>query len=167
VSPTARPQPVVVPAPVRKSVTVGAPPERAFRLFTAGMGRWWRHDYHIGASAMRDLVVEPRVGGRWYEVGEDGAETNWGKVLAWEPPRRVVLAQQINGHWQYDPTFATEVEVRFLAEGAGTRVELEHRNLDRYGDMAGPVRDNLEGAAGWGGLLAGYVRLVAEAGPTA
>ena len=73
---------MIKPAPVRKSLVVKAPPERAFSVFTAGIGRWWPPSHHIGAAAFKDAVVEPRAGGRWYEIGEDGSECQWGHVIA-------------------------------------------------------------------------------------
>src|ERR1700738_2810923 len=93
----------IKPAPVRKSISVKAAPERAFRVFTAEMTRWWRPDHHIGKSPLKAAVVEPRAGGRWYEVGEDGTTCEWGKVLVWEPPARIVFAWQLTGEWKYDP----------------------------------------------------------------
>ena len=91
-------------------------------------------------SPLEGRVVEPRAGGRWYELGEDGSECDWGKVLVWEPPARVVFAWQLTADWKYNSDFVTEVEVRFIPEGWATRVELEHRNLERYGEQAEAVR---------------------------
>lgn len=137
-------------APVRKQIVVDAPPERAFRVFTERMDLWWPSGHHIGTSPLAKVVLETRPEGRWYEVGEDGAECNWGRVLAWEPPRRLVLAWQIDGTWKYDPDLVTEVEVRFVAEGANrTRVELEHRDLARFGAAAEAVRKSVESEGGW------------------
>ena len=104
---------------MRKAISVKAAPERAFRVFTAEMTRWWHPDHHIGKSPLKAAVVEPRAGGRWYEVGEDGSECEWGKVLVWDPPARVVFAWQLTGEWKYDSAFVTEVEVRFIPEGLG------------------------------------------------
>lgn len=100
------------------------------------------------------MRLEPHVGGRWYEIGADGRECPWGRVLLWEPPARVVLAWQITADWGYDPDLETEVEVRFSPrpEG-GTLVELEHRKLERYGDRAEGVRASLDSEGGWQGLL--------------
>jgi uncharacterized protein YndB with AHSA1/START domain len=118
---------------VRKVVSVQAPREVAWRVFTEQMATWWPLAmYKIGKAAAVDAVIEPRVGGRWYERGEDGTTCDWGRVLAWEPHARLVLTWDITADWQYDPALQTEIEVRFIAEGeAGTRVELEHRRLDR------------------------------------
>jgi uncharacterized protein YndB with AHSA1/START domain len=148
----------IMPAPVRKSIRVEAPPQRAFEIFTANMGRWWPRTHSINKfSPIADVVVEPRSGGRWYERGEDGSECSWGEVLAWEPPSRLVLAWQISAQWQYDPNLLTEVEVRFVPEGASaTRVELEHRHLERYGEAAEGVRGMFESPAGWSGVLESF-----------
>jgi uncharacterized protein YndB with AHSA1/START domain len=143
----------IVPAAIRKQVRVKAPPARAFEIFTAGMDRWWlkTHTINPTKSTIKDIVMEPRVGGRWFERGEDGSECQWGKVLAWEPPARVLLAWQISGQWQFDPNLVTEVEIRFTPDGSGTKVELEHRHLERLGDAADAMRQAFE--RGWGGLL--------------
>jgi uncharacterized protein YndB with AHSA1/START domain len=93
----------IAPAPVRKSIFVNVSPERAFRVFTIGMGRWWRPDHHIASTPFAEIVVEPRAGGRWFERDKDGAECEWGKILAWEPPARVVFGWQLNQDWKYDP----------------------------------------------------------------
>ncbi len=110
---------------VRRSVTVGIPRERAFDVFAMRIGQWWPRDYHIGQVDMADFKIEPKAGGRWYEVGVDGSECQVGWVTALEPPERLVLAWGLNERWQFDPdpTHASEVEVRFIAEGdSQTRV---------------------------------------------
>ena len=125
-------QRTITPAPVRKSVRVSAPREHAFEVFTAGIGRWWPKSHHIGAADLDTLVIEPREGGRWFERGVDGSECEVGKVLVWDPPARLVLVWQLTPEFKYDPNLITEVEVQFIADGANaTRVELEHRNLER------------------------------------
>ena len=144
----------IVPAPVRKSVRIGAPPERAFKVFTDGIGRWWPKTHHIGAADFDALVIEPKAGGRWYERGVDGSECEVGKVLVWDPPARLVLAWQLTADWKFDPGLITEVEVRFIADGANaTRVELEHRDLERYGERADGVRATIDSPEGWNGIL--------------
>ena len=144
----------IVPAPVRKSVRVGAQPQRAFKIFTDGMGRWWPKSHHIGAADLDALVIEPKAGGRWYERGVDGSECDVGKVLVWEPPARLVLAWQLTADFKFDAGLITEVEVRFIAEGANaTRVELEQRNLERYGERADGFRTTIDSPEGWSGLL--------------
>ena len=148
----------ISPAPVRKSITVNATPERAFTVFTANMGRWWMRTHSINSSPLQDVIIEPRVGGRWYERGEDGSMCEWGKVLAWEPPRRVLLGWQINGEWRYDASLTTEVEVNFIPDGGGTRVELEHRHLERMGGSAEAARQAIDSPGGWSGLLAAFAQ---------
>jgi len=147
---------VIMPAPVRKSIRVEAAPARAFELFASRMGRWWPRSHSINGSLIRDVIVEGREGGRWYERGEDGSECEWGRVLVWEPPSRLVLAWQIDGQWRFDPNLLTEVEVRFIPEGEATRVELEHRHIERFGDLADATRAALDSPGGWGGLLEGF-----------
>jgi len=154
--PVNAPLPVITPAPVRKSIRVKAAPARAFEVFTAGMGRWWPGTHSINGSPMKDAIIEPREGGRWYERGEDGSECEWGRVLAWEPPGRLVLAWQIDAQWRYDANLVTEVEVKFLPDGDGTRVELEHRHIERFGDQSEAARAALDSPGGWGGLLEMY-----------
>jgi len=140
--------------PVFKSVTVAVPVARAFEAFTQQMTRWWKPDYSIGAAPFVDVRLEPHEGGRWFEVDAEGNECPWGRVMVWEPPTRVVLAWQIDGRWQYDPAFETEVEIRFVEEGpASTRVDLEHRNFDRFGEVAAAMRETFDHEDGWNGLL--------------
>jgi len=99
-------------------------------------------------------VIEPREGGRWYAVSEDGSECDTGKVLVWDPPRKLVLAWQITAQWQYDPEFVTEVHVTFTEEGPKrTRVDLEHRDLERFAAVAAEHRKMLDSEGGWGQTL--------------
>jgi uncharacterized protein YndB with AHSA1/START domain len=148
--------------PVRKQVTVGASQQTAFEVFTTRMASWWKPGHHIAETPYVDLVVEPRDGGRWFERDADGAECDWGEVLAWDPPSRVVLGWHLDAEWEYDPDLVTAVEIRFVAETPDvTRVELEHRDLDRYGSKADEIRTSLDDENGWQGLL----RLFAEALP--
>ena len=143
----------IQPAPVRRSVTVKASPTRAFEVFTGGIGRWWPPSHHVGAVPMKNAVIEPRAGGRWYEVGEDGSQCDWGRVLVWEPPSRLVLAWQLNSQFRYDADLVTEVEVRFTPDGEATRVDLEHRNLERFGADAEKVGGQVGGTNGWRAIL--------------
>ncbi len=143
-------------APVRKSVRVKAAPARAFDIFTAGMKRWWR-EYSINKSPIADIVIEPKPGGKWFERGEDGSTCQWGKVLAWEPPGRLLLAWQISPQWQFDEKITTELEVRFVGDAGGTRVELEHR-MDRYGDAAEQMRAIFDDPKGWTMMLENYAK---------
>jgi uncharacterized protein YndB with AHSA1/START domain len=139
-------------APIVRTVTVKASPKRAFDAFTAHMHQWWPADHSIAAQPRDALILEPHAGGQWFERAADGTETHWGKVLAWEPPGRVLLAWQINSSWAYDPDLVTEVEMSFVDQGDGvTLVTLEHRNLERFGDGAQALSDQL--GNGWPGLL--------------
>ena len=154
-----------IPA-IQGTVTVNAPIERAFRIFTESFTTWWPADYHIGEADMAEAIIEPREGGRWYERGVDGSECDWGHVLAWQPPHRLVVTWQINGQWQYDPDpeHASEIEVRFTPEGSDqTTVELEHRLLHRLvGGEA--IRDSISGGGGWSAVLAHFAKAVANEG---
>jgi uncharacterized protein YndB with AHSA1/START domain len=149
---------------VRKVLSVKAPPAIAWRVFTEQMGTWWPlAHYKIGKANAVDAVIEPHVGGRWYERGEDGSTCNWGSVLSWEPPSRLVLSWDINADWEYDPDLKTEVEIRFVPEGEnGTRVELEHRRLDRYGERRDQMRAVFDTEGDWGRLLAMFARVAEE-----
>ena len=142
---------------IKKQLSVDAPIERAFRVFTANMGMWWPKDHHIGKSPLKDCVVEPHAGGRWYEITEDGGTCEWGKVLAYDPPRRLLLAWQLNAAFEFDAKLVTEVEVRVSALGpARTQVDFEHRNIERFGETAPKLRDMLD--EGWGGILESFAR---------
>jgi uncharacterized protein YndB with AHSA1/START domain len=140
-------------APVRKSIRVNASPAHAFEVFTSGLGRWWPRNHGIGKTPMKAAVMETRAGGRWYELAEDGSQTTVGKIIAWEPPRRFVMSWDINSQWKPDATVCSEVEVRFIPDGANaTRVELEHRKFEQMGAQAGEsMRKDVDG--GWPGLL--------------
>jgi uncharacterized protein YndB with AHSA1/START domain len=142
---------------VKKTLHVKATPERAFDVFTRQMTAWWPLKTHkIGKADAKEAVVEPFVGGRWFERGVDGSECNWGRVLAWDPPKRLLLTWDITADWQYDEKLATEVEVRFIAENGGTRVELEHRLLHKFGARAHEMAAIFESPGGWGGMLESY-----------
>jgi uncharacterized protein YndB with AHSA1/START domain len=152
----------ITPAPVRKTVNVKALPARAFDVFTAGMARWWPASHSIGASPLASVVLEPRVGGRWYGVGEDGSQDDWGHVLVWDPPARLVLAWQIGADWKFDPALVTEVEIRFIPEGSTTKVELEHRLLERMGEDAARAREAVDSPNGWTAILALFNQAAGE-----
>ena len=141
-------------APIVKTVDVKCEPDRAFDLFSQRIGDWWPDKKSIGASPIKTVVIEARAGGRWFERGEDGTETNWGRVLEWAPPSRLLLAWQITAAWAYDPAFETELEITFTPLSPGTRVRLEHRNLERFGDSAEAMAASLGG--GWAGIVDGF-----------
>jgi uncharacterized protein YndB with AHSA1/START domain len=149
---------------LRQVVSVNVPAAVAWQVFTEKMGTWWPLSTHkIGEAKAIDAVIEPVVGGRWYERGDDGSSCDWGRVLAWEPHTRLVLSWEITADWKHDPTLQTEVEVRFIAEGNdATRVELEHRHLDRYGERRCQMRAIFDSAGGWSGLLESFAQLAAS-----
>jgi uncharacterized protein YndB with AHSA1/START domain len=148
---------VIAIAPVRKQVLVNASQERAFELFTKGMSRWWPPTHSTLKSPLKEYIVEPQQGGRWYAVGEDGSTAQTGYVIEWQPPQRVVLAWQLGADWQFDPALVTEVEVRFITESAlSTRVELEHRLLERMGERSAQVRTMIDAPGGWGLVLEAF-----------
>jgi len=148
-----------------KVVDVEAPRDVAWRVFTERMGSWWPLATHkIGQARAVDAVIEPRVGGRWYERGDDGSTCDWGRVLAWEPPSRLVLTWDISADWRPDPSLKTEVEVRFVAvAGDRTRVELEHRRLERFGARRDEMKGIFESEGGWSGLLDAFARMAGTA----
>ncbi|MFF4958808.1 SRPBCC family protein [Streptomyces sp. NPDC001222] len=149
-------------ASVRRSVTVQAPIEKAFAVFTQGFDGWWPRNHKIGENDLKQAVLEGKEGGRWYEIDADGSECDWGRVLAWEPPTRLVLAWQIDATWKFDPELVTEVEIRFVSEGPGrTRVELEHRDLDRFGEAQEQARAAFDSPGGWAGLLEAFAEAAA------
>jgi uncharacterized protein YndB with AHSA1/START domain len=147
---------MIRPAPVRKSVHVAVSPEQAFDVFANGIGRWWPKSHHICKAELDLVVLEPNAGGRWYELAVDGSQCEVGKVLEWDPPRRLLLAWQLRHDFTYDPDLITEVEVTFAPDGDGTRVNLEHRNLERLGDHAESLRESIDSPNGWGLLLQLY-----------
>ena len=133
-------------------VVVEAPIEKAFSVFTDGMATWWPPEHHILEAELAEMVVEPRAGGRIYDRGVDGSECSWARVLAYEPPNRFVFSWDINLQWKIetDPEKASEVEVRFVAEAPDrTRVELEHRDIERHGDGWERMRDAVGSPEGW------------------
>jgi uncharacterized protein YndB with AHSA1/START domain len=154
----------VDPNSVKKAIDVQAAQETAWRIFTEKMGSWWPLAYYkIGKANAVDAVIEPYVGGRWYELGEDGSVCQWGSVLNWEPHTRLVLSWDVGADWQYDPALNTEIEVLFIAEGHNrTRVELEHRHLDRYGARRDEMRRIYDTEGDWGKLLEAFARAAAS-----
>jgi len=146
---------------VRTSIVVEAPVERAFRVFTDDIGSWWRPDHHILEAELAEMVFESRVGGHVYDRGVDGSECRWARVLAYEPPNRVVFSWDINTQWQLETDLekTSEVEVRFLPEGPDrTRVELEHRHLERHGHGWEQMRDAVGSPDGWGEGLGEFAK---------
>src|SRR6266852_2659616 len=117
---------VAVIAPVRKTVRVKAPIAHAFEVFTGGLTRWWPFDHGVGKKPIQKVLMEPRLGGRWLEISEDGTETSVATITHWEPPHRLVMIWQINAQWKPDPAMKSEVDVRFGAEaGASMRKDVD------------------------------------------
>jgi uncharacterized protein YndB with AHSA1/START domain len=149
---------------VVKEIVVEAPIERAFTVFTAQFGDVKPPEHNLLDSPLVETVFEPRVGGHIYDRGEDGSECRWARVLAFDPPYRVLFSWDIGPTWQLEtnPENASEVEVRFIAEGPErTRVELEHRNLDRHGPGWESVVDGIHGPDGWPLYLERFAALLA------
>ncbi len=150
---------------VRKQIVVEAPLERAFAVFTERFGDFKPKEHNLLSSPIAETVFEPRVGGHIYDRGVDGSECRWARVLAYEPPNRVVFSWDISPQWQLESDLdnASEVEVRFVAEGADrTRVELEHRDIDRHGPGWQSVSEGVEGDAGWPLYLDRFAALFTE-----
>jgi uncharacterized protein YndB with AHSA1/START domain len=149
---------------VRNSIVVQAPIERAFSVFTEGFGSFKPREHNLLDTEIAETVFETRVGGHIYDRGVDGSECRWARVLAYEPPDRVLFSWDISPHWEIetDPGRTSEVEVRFVAESPErTRVELEHRNLDRHGDGWEAARDGVGGDQGWPLYLERFAEQVA------
>jgi uncharacterized protein YndB with AHSA1/START domain len=137
---------------VRNSIVVEAPIERAFCVFTDGFGTFKPPEHNLLDVDIAETVFESHVGGHIYDRGVDGSECRWARVLAYEPPNRVVFSWDISPQWRIeaDPDRTSEVEVTFVAEGPDrTRVQLEHRNLDRHGEGWEGVREGVHGDQGW------------------
>jgi len=152
--------------PVRKSITVKASAERAFRVFTEGIDTWWPRTHHIGKAPMRKTIIEGRTGGRCYSEQTDDTQCDWGRVLVWDPPCRLIFSWQIAPTWQYEPDLAksSEVEVRFTPEPDGsTRVDLEHRYFERCGAGGETMRTAVDSPGGWGSILEHFVSRLAQA----
>ena len=151
-------------ASVLKSVRVKADPAHAFKIFTTF--RWWPKTHSILASRspQKLVVIEPKVGGRWFERGEDGSECEWGRVLVWDPPARLVFTWEISGDFVVDRNLATEVEVQFIPDGDNaTLVKLEHRHFERAGPTAEKLRTSVDSPGGWSGVLDLFAADVAAA----
>jgi uncharacterized protein YndB with AHSA1/START domain len=150
---------------ITESLTVDAPRERAFSVFTEGLDSWFPREYNLLSVDIAQRTFEPREGGRIYDRGTDGSECIWGRVLAYDPPERVVFAWAITPTWQIedDEAKVSEVEVRFTEESPErTLVELEHRHLDRHGDGWEQLRESLTAEGGWGWCLQRFAEQIAR-----
>jgi uncharacterized protein YndB with AHSA1/START domain len=153
--------------PIRKSVVVNTGVDRAFELFIDKFDAIKPREHNLLSVPIAETVFEPRVGGHVYDVGTDGSQCKWARVLAYEPPSRVVFSWDIGPTWQLeaDPAKTSEVEVRFIAESDDrTRVELEHRHLERHGTAWRGVADGVDGQAGWPLYLSRYVEMAMAEG---
>ncbi|HMK99643.1 MAG TPA: SRPBCC family protein [Acidimicrobiales bacterium] len=137
---------------MQASVVVDAPIDKAFTVFTTDIGTWWPPEHHILEGELAEMIFEPRVGGHVYDRATNGNECHWARVLVYEPPTRIVFSWDISLQWQLEPDQerTSEIEVRFIAESPDrTRVELEHRKLDRHGDGWESMRDAVGSPEGW------------------
>jgi uncharacterized protein YndB with AHSA1/START domain len=150
---------------VTTKIVVDAPIERAFDVFTHNFDRIKPREHNMLSVDIAESVFEPRVGGRVFDRGVVGSECQWARVLAYDPPERIVFTWDINPYWQIEADLdkTSEVEVRFIAESAArTRVELEHRNIDRHGDGWEGTREGVQGDQGWPLYLQRFVTVVGE-----
>ena len=141
---------------ISKRIHVRKPPADAFRVFTEGVASWWPvHSHSIGEKLVETVVLEGKLGGRFYERQADGSTANWGQVITWDPPQKLVI------RWEVNPANpATEIEVRFTPDGPGTLIELEHRGWERYGDRAVQAFGEYNSATGWELVLDRYAEQV-------
>ena len=149
---------------IRHELTVDAPIERAFAVFTEDFGSFKPREHNMLAVDIAETIFEPRAGGRLFDRGVDGSECQWARVHAYEPPDRVVISWDISPQWQIETDLekTSEIEVRFIAEGTDrTRVELEHRNLDRHMDGWQALREGVDSSDGWPLYLQRYAEVVA------
>jgi hypothetical protein len=145
-------------APVRKSVRVKAPVAHAFETFTKGLTRWWPHNHGVGKKPIQKVLMEPKLGGRWLEIAEDGTETAVATIIVWEPPRRFVMLWQVNAQWKPDVAMKSEVDVRFTADGEqACTVDLLHHKFETMGAEAGnSMRNDVD--RGWPALMDRYAQ---------
>jgi uncharacterized protein YndB with AHSA1/START domain len=145
---------------VKRTLHLEVPVEKAFQVFTEKMGSWWPATHHVGGTPFKEIVMEKRVGGRWYEVNIEGVEGDWGHVLAWEPPKRVVLSWHLQPDWSFNPDLArsSEVALDFISQGpAATRVEFMHSHIERHGEGHDKMREAVDSPGGWTTVLEAYV----------
>lgn len=152
---------------VVRDITVAVPIQRAWDVFTRDFSTWWPSAYSIGTEPMETCVIEPREGGRWYERSASGSECEWGRVLSYDPPQRLVLSWGISADWSVEPDASnhSEIEVTFTAAGdSSTRVELVHRGFERHSAAGYKVRDVVSSGGGWGSLLEQYAQATQRSG---
>jgi uncharacterized protein YndB with AHSA1/START domain len=156
-------------AVVNKTLFLNCSREHAFHVFTQNMGQWWPATHHVGNVPFRDILIEPRSGGRWYEISADDTQGVWGHVLKWDPPQRVLLSWHLDTTFKFNPDLARASELdicfRALADDK-VRIDFEHRYIERHGTGYQQLRDMLDG--GWVGVLAEFAKLAdpaTSAGP--
>jgi hypothetical protein len=150
----------ITPAPVRKSIVVKVAQAKAFEVFTAHIGSWWPASHTLLKSPVKATIIEPRVGGRWYQIGEDGSECINGYVRGWSPPATLTLSWRLNGKFELDDSVESEIEIRFIAEAPNlTRVELEHRITAVDAEA---MRSAVDAPNGWTAILAAYAQNTEE-----
>jgi uncharacterized protein YndB with AHSA1/START domain len=150
---------------IQTSIVVEAPIEQAFSVFTEDIGTWFPPEYNLLEVDIEKRVFETHVGGHVYDIGSDGSECHWARVLAYEPPNRVVFSWDLSPQWQVetDHDKTSEIEVTFTSESpARTRVDLEHRNLERHGEGWEGQHEQLGGEGGWPGVMRRYADRVAD-----
>jgi uncharacterized protein YndB with AHSA1/START domain len=155
------PEPAQTATPVKRTLRVAVPIDRAFRVLTEKMHTWWPATHHISKKGFTEIVVEPYAGGRWFERADDGEECEWGKVLVWEPPKRIVFSWNLQSDWRYSPDMAraSEVSFEFVSEGSeSTRVEFAHSHIERHGEGWEKIHKGVD--AGWIEVLAPYESLL-------
>jgi uncharacterized protein YndB with AHSA1/START domain len=143
-------------AAYKRTMSVSVPIEHAFKVFTEKMGAWWPQTHHVGTTPFKDILIDPRAGGRWYEINVKGEECVWGSVLSWEPPKKVVLSWHLQPDWSFNPDLAraSEVALDFVAEGPEkTRVKFAHRHLERHGAGWETMREKVGSDGGWPVIL--------------
>jgi uncharacterized protein YndB with AHSA1/START domain len=146
-------------AVIKRTLHLEVPIEKAFQVFTERMGLWWPASHHVGGTPFKDILIDKKKGGRWYEINVEGLECIWGTVLVYEPPKKVVLSWHLQPDWSFnaDLARASEVALEFQAEGPEmTRVEFEHRHLDRHGLGWEKMREQVGADGGWPMILKLY-----------
>jgi len=145
---------------VRKTLTLNCSQEHAFRVFAERMGSWWPATHHLGELPFKDIIIEPRAGGRWYEINEKGEQGAWGHVLAWNHPRELILTWHLDAKFEFvaDMDRASRLEIRFFNSGPKqTRIEFAHRHIERHGEGYLGLRDQLDN--GWVGIFDEFAKL--------
>jgi uncharacterized protein YndB with AHSA1/START domain len=151
--------------PIRCSIGVGVAPERAFEIFVGDFGRWWPIAYTYGEDQFENAAIEDRVGGRWFETKLDGSREDWGEVRGFARGRSLILSFNVSAERKPEPPERhSEVAIRFLPASGGTRLELEHRDLEKHGAGAAKLRHGMASPQGWPLILACYARETRYAG---